>query len=317
MPIKDWAEAQAVAMEILSLTRKGLTDQCECLWEVLLRWIRKEFSRIMGRIISDCDLREDALQEALLNVYQGISTYDVHRSFKTWAEHVAVHAAYRVLKRRQRICEWEMQEPAENQLSDDEPCLLEDIHADPVNYQEVVIQRERACYLLECARRVLGKEELVVFEAIVFGETSYEELSRFLGKRADALRQQFLRAREKTLAAAVLHPHIFSNEEILESVDACQQSENPLNERELKAIHETLCGNPHRKPPSYRNTQHFRNACMKLAPYLLRYLVTLMLLLLYSVLVVLANPIMNNACTNCNITKNNERSPNQSSGRSL
>lgn len=312
MPIRDWTQAQVVAEQIRSLPQ----DECESLWEALLHWLRKEFPPILGRLLPDRDLREDALQEALLNVYQGLHTYDPQRSFKTWAEHVAIHAAYRVQRRRGRILAREIPEPAEDAFSDDEPRSLEDCYADPEDYESLVIRRERAHYLLECARAELSKDELLVFEAIVSKETSYDELATLLKKRSDALRQQFTRAREKVLARAVLHPHLFTNEEIQEGVNACQNSSNPLTERELAAVQETLCGNPHRKPPSHRNTQHFRNACAKLAPYLLRYLVSLILLVFYCALTSWTNSVTNSAQASYSLVENYPRSGGQPSRRS-
>lgn len=307
MPIKDWEQVQIVIEQIRSLPQ----DHCEPMWDALLPWLQKELARIVRRVVVDRHLCEDVIQEALLDVYQGIHTYDVQRSFKIWVERVAIHAAYRVLRRRGRIQKREITEPTDDAISEDEPCSLEDRHADPEDYQTLIIRRERARYLLECARSVLSDDEFLLFEAVALKESSsgreeisYEELAEILGKRADALRQQVSRMRKKVLAQAVLHPHIFTNEEIQEAVDACRQSGNPLTERELAAVQETLCGNPHRKPPSYRNTQHFRDACAKLAPYLMRHLLTLMLL--SSVLTIWANSVTQSICAHYSPLENEE-----------
>ncbi|MEM0337924.1 MAG: sigma-70 family RNA polymerase sigma factor [Candidatus Caldarchaeum sp.] len=269
MVIKDWTQAQQVAVQLHSAD----CDEWEPLWDALIRWLQHQIPLVIARIIpQDRGSREDAVQEALLNIYQGIHTYDGQRSFRTWVEHVAIHAAYRVLRRRRTIQAWEQSEPSQESLSDEEPRSLEACLVDPVDHAVQLIHREWATCLLECARSALSEEELLVFETIVSKDATYEDLSAILGKRTDALRQQFTRAREKTLAQAVLHSKLFTHREIKEAVDACQQSSNPLTQREMAAVQETLNGHPHRKPPSHRNIQHFRNACTKLAPFLLRYL---------------------------------------------
>lgn len=288
--VKDWTQAQQVAVQLHSANR----DEWEPLWDALIHWLQQQIPLVIARVIpQDRSLREDAVQEALLNIYQGIHTYDRQRSFKIWVEHVAIHAAYRVLRRRQLIQAWELSEHGQEPLLDDEPRWLEAHLVDPVDQAVQLIHREWATCLLECARSALSEDELLVFEAIASKDATYEELSAILGKRTDALRQQFARAREKTLAQAVLHSKLFTHREIKEAVDACQQSTNPLTEREMAAVQETLDGHPHRKPPSHRNIQHFRNACTKLAPFLLRYLAPLLLVVFHEVLTIGANSVTN------------------------
>lgn len=125
------------------LSRETPSDECEPLWDALVRWLQKKLPGVVAHVSSalEQDLREDALQEALISVYQEIHTYNSQQaSFKTWVEHVAIYATYRVLKRRGRIRIWEQQEPAEDAYLDDEPRPMEDLIADPTDYQTLLIQ---------------------------------------------------------------------------------------------------------------------------------------------------------------------------------
>lgn len=282
MGIADWYQAQQVVEELLRFSQDRLAiGRVDRLEESLAVWARSQFQTLIGRLVYNPTLREDALQEALADLFQGLRTYDpVRAPFEAWAKRVAVHAAYRVVKRHQQRTQPEVFDSQYTTLDEDAPEWEETLEA-PDDPEREAIEREQARCLMECARRVLSDDEFLVWVGVLQGN-SYEELAALLEKRPDALRQQFKRARAKTLAEAVLHPTLFTNDEIWAAVNECQRSAEPLTERELAAVQEVMGGNPHRQPPSYRNTQHFRDACVKIAPYLARFMSLLAVLVCYS-----------------------------------
>ena len=58
--------------------------------------------RVCARIAGDAGLAEDALQEACLNAYRHLGTFDGRSAYSTWLHRIAVNAALEQLRRRSR-----------------------------------------------------------------------------------------------------------------------------------------------------------------------------------------------------------------------
>lgn len=60
---------------------------------------RVRLRRVLNRITRDCDLADDAVQEALVRAWQNIGQFEGRARFSTWLTRIGIHEAYRLLRR--------------------------------------------------------------------------------------------------------------------------------------------------------------------------------------------------------------------------
>lgn len=282
-PVDEWLTIQTLVERVQELetqlrkgaggTQEELDTARNRLADELRPRVHRMVWRIMWRIVRDSDSAEDITQKAMIQILSSLGNYDRYRApFRCWAARIVIHTVYHELKDAGRIRSREISESVLMPIGDFEdeetPSVIDETPAPDVPPMDEVIAKERLKRILDCVQGALSTDEYFVwFEHIING-SAYSEIATLLKRREDWVRQTLHRAREKAAAAIVLDPRILSNEEIDLAIERCQQSENRLSDAELEVLRQSLRTNP-RQPPGWRSINLFRQACLKVLPYVL------------------------------------------------
>lgn len=277
-PMDDWQTAQFLvekAQELESQLQSGVSAveaELGIVRDRLAAELRLKVCRLVQRIVRDRELAEDIVQIALLQILYKLGNYDHCRApFRCWATRVVIHTVYHELVRSGRIQSAEVSEtdllPPDDLWGEEMPAIIEATPASEEPIPEQLVARERLERILGRAKENLSEDEYLVWRNYLDG-CSHAETAMLLNRREDWVRQTLHRAREKVAAVIVLDPHILSNEEIEHAIARCQQTDNPLSDAELNALRHSLQTNP-RHPPGWRKIALFRQACLKILPYVL------------------------------------------------
>jgi len=281
----DWQAIQVLVEQVQDYQRQaaqgldGAVERLEQAQDRLFEKMRPQLHAMIRRMVRDAELAQDILQEVLLLVLRKLGNYDHHRApFRHWVTRVTIHEVYRHLRSRRQypeVCETELLDIEEE---DDERLSPLESAPDPAPAPSTVAAyRERLNLILECARASLDEEAYTVWYEYLCNGTSHEQLALLMNRRQDWVRQTLHRARLRVAAAVVLHPSILSNDEISVAIDRCQQSSNPLSQEELAVLRQSLATQP-RQPPDRRQTNLFRQACLKILGW-----IEISLLILYCI----------------------------------
>jgi RNA polymerase sigma-70 factor, ECF subfamily len=148
---------------------------------------------LCARITRDSALAEDAVQEALINAWRHLSSFDGRAVFKTWLHRIAVNAALEQLRRRGR-----QPTPVEATDSDGDflDSLAEDEPGPDRQAQSVEIHRQ--------AESQLDRMSVIERTAFVMRHHeghSLEEISATLSLNTNACKQAIFRAVRKLRVA--------------------------------------------------------------------------------------------------------------------
>lgn len=89
---------QATDGEILAAVLAGDADQ----YAVIVRRYRRALQNLAFSYLGDSQLAEDAVQEAFLNSFRWLHTYDSRYSFRTWLWRILLNVCHRIREKAKR-----------------------------------------------------------------------------------------------------------------------------------------------------------------------------------------------------------------------
>lgn len=165
-------------------------------------FIEKQFTNLSPH------LKDDVVQEILLLVHRGLSTFHYRSNFTTWLAVVARNRAIDVLRQQAEITQWEKH--LDDLPESHESGLESSVSNVPRTPEEIILTQERIQEVLveiEAFLRLHGKSERnrQILQMVLFDGYSYEETAQALGVNApvvgyiarsvrDHLRQQLSHA---------------------------------------------------------------------------------------------------------------------------
>lgn len=82
--------------DLVRRSKAGDRDAFDRLSKMLVPWL----SRVAGRLVRDREASRDLIQEALLQAFRNLASYDESRSFSAWVFHIARNLAINQARRR-------------------------------------------------------------------------------------------------------------------------------------------------------------------------------------------------------------------------
>ncbi len=136
------------------------------------------------RLVVSHEDAEDVLQEVFIRVYRGWEQFRGESSLSTWIYRIATNESLRLLnarKNEEAIAAEEVQEELMNKLKASDYIDYENELA--VKFQEAILS--------------LPEKQRLVFNLRYYDELEYEEISRILDSKVDALKVNYHYAKEK------------------------------------------------------------------------------------------------------------------------
>ena len=136
------------------------------------------------RLVVSHEDAEDVLQEVFIRVYRGWEQFRGESSLSTWIYRIATNESLRLLnarKNEEAIAAEEVQEELMNKLKASDYIDYENELA--VKFQEAILS--------------LPEKQRQVFNLRYYDELEYEEISRILDSKVDALKVNYHYAKEK------------------------------------------------------------------------------------------------------------------------
>lgn len=145
--------------------------------------------RVLTRITKNKEDAEDALQEALMNAFTHLRTFDGRSSFSTWLTRIAINSALMTLRRRPRLRQISLDADMENE--DVAHTQYAGLDSNP---EYVCLQNERRRALRDAIQR-LSPALRKCIEIRHAKDSSVEEIAANLGVTIAATKSRLLRAR--------------------------------------------------------------------------------------------------------------------------
>lgn len=136
------------------------------------------------RLVVSHEDAEDVLQEVFIRVYRGWEQFRGESSLSTWIYRIATNESLRLLnarKNEEAIAAEEVQEELINKLKASDYIDYENELA--IKFQEAILS--------------LPEKQRLVFNLRYYDELEYEEISRILDSKVDALKVNYHYAKEK------------------------------------------------------------------------------------------------------------------------
>lgn len=140
----------------------------------------KAMFNICHRIVGDREMAEDALQEAFVNAFQNLKSYQGKATFGAWLKRIVVNKAISIL-RKNRL---------EFVLTDELPDVMDD---DGMNEGELELKVER----VREAIHKLPNGFRVVFSLYLLEGYDHKEIAEILGISESTSKTQYNRAKKK------------------------------------------------------------------------------------------------------------------------
>lgn len=176
-----------------------LTDLCgvdqaqalDDLRALLLRGLRAALST---RIHRDLDhVMEDFVQEGIIKIMDNLDTFRGESRFTTWAQKIAVNAAFTELRRR-RWQDVSLQEMIEDQEGNEfTPAILTDPEATP---EEQANRRAVLEFVQKMIDEELTERQRQAIQAVIFNGIPMEEVARRMNTNRNALYKLIFDARQ-------------------------------------------------------------------------------------------------------------------------
>jgi RNA polymerase sigma-70 factor, ECF subfamily len=171
----------------VELLNRCLSNDAEACNEFYSRYNRKIFNTAY-RILGEEASAEDALQETLLNVYRGISSFRGASKVSTWISRITINVCLGMLrksKNRQYI-----------ELEDD---LTGDLPADPTPFIDPLAHtsmEELKAHVRDVFNRMTGKQEIVVRLHDMEGLT-IQEIAEIIGCPVGTIKSRLFYGRQE------------------------------------------------------------------------------------------------------------------------
>jgi RNA polymerase sigma-70 factor, ECF subfamily len=179
------------------LLNRCLSNDPEAYHQFFSLYNRKIFNTAF-RILGEESSAEDALQETLLNIYRGISSFRGDSKVSTWISRITINVCLGMLRKsKSRQCV---------ELEDDS---MEDLAADPTPFVDPAAHasmEELKGIVREVFKRMSGKQEIVVRLHDMEGHT-IQEIAKIIGCPAGTIKSRLFYGRQefKTIFNALMN----------------------------------------------------------------------------------------------------------------
>lgn len=164
----------------------------------LLRPIEADLERYCRRLIHDAADLPDAIQNAVLRAYRAFDRYHEDASFKAWMFKILTNEVFALNRRRRRIANIEVAQPAEDIAAiADEPVIAED----PALLHSWELLAEALDDDILAALESLNESERAVLLLRAIGGLRYREIAESLDIPVGSVMGQLSRARQKMRTA--------------------------------------------------------------------------------------------------------------------
>jgi RNA polymerase sigma-70 factor, ECF subfamily len=158
-------------------------------FEVLVRQHARSVEFLVHRITKNREDAEDAMQEAFIQAYTHMASFEGRSSFRTWFTTIAVNQALMCLRKRKKHRAY-----MPDSFGDDQQFSLPEIPDTRPNAEVEIEKRELAC-LLGSATNRLPHRLRSVFCLRTLDEMSTGEVAKALGLSVPAVKARMSRAR--------------------------------------------------------------------------------------------------------------------------
>lgn len=140
------------------------------------------------RILKNREDAEDALQEAYLKIYNSLSKFEGHSSFKTWAYKVLTNVCLDMLRKQKKFSETSLNSSTND--SEQEIIISDDTYS-----PEIAAQKKAAFEALRDAIETLGEEQKIVITLRDIDGLSYDEIAEITSTGIGTVKSRINRAR--------------------------------------------------------------------------------------------------------------------------
>jgi RNA polymerase sigma-70 factor (ECF subfamily) len=156
--------------------------------------------RVYKRILSITRNREDAedaLQDAFLNAYLALPSFEGKSQLSTWLMRIGINSALMILRKRRRRPEMPFEQP---QDSEGDGVYL-DVRDEGLDPEQFCDQQQR-CHAIGRALRRLDPKLRAVMRIRLSQEHSMEEIAQDLGVSVPSVKARIYRARQRLLRSS-------------------------------------------------------------------------------------------------------------------
>jgi RNA polymerase sigma-70 factor, ECF subfamily len=171
----------------VSLLRRCMTNDPDACNELFSQYNRRIFN-IAYRILGEESLAEDALQETLLNIYRGISSFRGDSKVSTWISRITINVCLGMLRKgKARQCS-ELEDDSVVDLQAEATPLV-----DPLAYTSL---EELRSFVQESFRRMSEKQGIVVRLHDMEGNT-IQEIAKIIGCPSGTVKSRLFYGRQE------------------------------------------------------------------------------------------------------------------------
>jgi RNA polymerase sigma-70 factor (ECF subfamily) len=161
-------------------------------FEVLCKQSANTVFRVARRIVRNDEDAEDVVQESFQRAFIHLNSFNGDSRFSTWLSRIAINAALMKLRKKHRLGEVSLDEPAEPE----QPSSQMDVEDQGLNPEQLYSQEERRQILTE-AMSGLTPGMRKAFELREIDERSTEETARMMGISVGAVKARLFHGRRK------------------------------------------------------------------------------------------------------------------------
>lgn len=159
--------------------------------ELLLRGLRAALSNRIHRDLEH--VMEDFVQDGIIKIMDHLDTFRGESRFTTWAQKIAVNAAFTELRRR-RWQDVSLQEMIEDQEGNEfTPAILTDPEATP---EAQSVRRAMLAFVQKMIDEELTDRQRQAVQAVIFNEIPMEEVAKRMNTNRNALYKLLFDARQ-------------------------------------------------------------------------------------------------------------------------
>lgn len=169
-------------------------DQAQALDDLRALLLRGLRAALSSKIHRDLDhVMEDFVQEGMIKIMDNLDTFRGESRFTTWAQKIAVNAAFTELRRR-RWQDVSLQEMVEDQEGNEfTPAILTDPEATP---EEQTTRRAVMEFVQKMIDEELTERQRQAIQAVIFNGMPMEEVARRMNTNRNALYKLIFDARQ-------------------------------------------------------------------------------------------------------------------------
>jgi RNA polymerase sigma-70 factor, ECF subfamily len=179
------------AREECALLRAAKTGDSAA-FEILCKQSANTVFHLALRIMRNNEDAEDVVQESFQQAFIHLQRFNGDSRFSTWLSRIAINAALMKLRKKHRIWEVSLDEPAETE----QPSAPLDVEDQALNPEQLFAQKERRQILSQVMNELTpGTREAIELREL--GERSTEETAQIMGISITAVKARVFHGRRR------------------------------------------------------------------------------------------------------------------------